>query len=187
MIYTIYKSGPKHDPSNYRGITLTSCLRKTFSTLLHVRIENEVEKKKILSQSPAGFRKNYRTTDHIMTLITLIPKKSPREEKYLYTCFVDFRKAYDLIFREGLIYRLKEFGPTGHILEIIKTMCATQRVFLLCEREIGQSFTTKIGVKQGDVLSALLFNLYMNDLLDLLDNVTINNLLSADDLTILSW
>ena len=159
----------------------------TFSTLLHVRIENEVEKKKILSQSPAGFRKNYRTTDHIMTLITLIPKKSPREEKYLYTCFVDFRKAYDLIFREGLIYRLKEFGPTGHILEIIKTMCATQRVFLLCEREIGQSFTTKIGVKQGNVLSALLFNLYMNDLLDLLDNVTINNLLSADDLTILSW
>ena len=187
MIYAIYKSGPKHDPSNYRGITLTSCLRKIFSTLLHVRIENEVEKKKILSQSPAGFRKNYRTTDHIMTLITLIPKKSPREEKYLYTCFVDFRKAYDLIFREGLIYRLKEFGPTGHILEIIKTMCATQRVFLLCEREIGQSFTTKIGVKQGDVLSALLFNLYMNDLLDLLDNVTINNLLSADDLTILSW
>ena len=187
MIYTIYKSGPKHDSSNYRGITLTSCLRKTFSTLLHVRIENEVEKKKILSQSPAGFRKNYRTTDHIMTLITLIPKKSPREEKYLYTCFVDFRKAYDLIFREGLIYRLKEFGPTGHILEIIKTMCATQRVFLLCEREIGQSFTTKIGVKQGNVLSALLFNLYMNDLLDLLDNVTINNLLSADDLTILSW
>ena len=187
MIYAIYKSGPKHDPSNYREITLTSCLRKIFGTLLHVRIENEVEKKKILSQSPAGFRKNYRTTDHIMTLITLIPKKSPREEKYLYTCFVDFRKAYDLIFREGLIYRLKEFGPTGHILEIIKTMCATQRVFLLCEREIGQSFTTKIGVKQGDVLSALLFNLYMNDLLDLLDNVTINNLLSADDLTILSW
>ena len=186
MIYAIYKSGPKHDPSNYREITLTSCLRKIFGTLLHVRIENEVEKKKILSQSPAGFRKNYRTTDHMMTLITLI-KKSLREEKYLYTCFVDFRKAYDLIFREGLIYSLKEFGLTGHILEIIKTMCATQRVFLLCEREISQSFATKIGFKQGDVLSALLFNLHMNDLLDLLDNVTINNLLSADDLTILSW
>ena len=186
MIYAIYKSGPKHDPSNYREITLTSCLRKIFGTLLHVRIENEVEKKKILSQSPAGFRKNYRTTDHIMTLITLI-KKSLREDKYLYTCFVDFRKAYDLIFREGLIYRVKEFGLTGHKLEIIKTLCATQRVLLLCEREISQSFATKIGVKQGDVLSALLFNLYMNDLLDLLDNVTINNLLSADDLTILSW
>ena len=76
----ICKSGPKYDPSNYRGITLTSCLGKLFSTLLHIRIENEVEKKKLLSQSQAGFRKNYRTTDHIMTLFTSI-KKSLREGK----------------------------------------------------------------------------------------------------------
>ena len=33
VIYTIYKLGPKYGPSNYRGITLTSCLRKLFSTL----------------------------------------------------------------------------------------------------------------------------------------------------------
>ena len=45
MIHTIYKSGPKYDPSNYRGIKLTSCFGKNFSTLLHIRIENEVEKK----------------------------------------------------------------------------------------------------------------------------------------------
>ena len=84
MIYTIYKSGPKYDPSNYRGITLTSCLGKPFSALLHVTIETEVEKKKLLFQSQVDFRKNYRTTDHIMTLFTLI-KKSLREGKYLYT------------------------------------------------------------------------------------------------------
>ena len=59
MIYTIYKSGPKYDPSNYHGITLTSCLGKLFSTLLHVRIENEVVKKKLLPQSQAGFRKYF--------------------------------------------------------------------------------------------------------------------------------
>ena len=56
-IYLIYKSGPKTDPSNYRGITPTTCLGKLFSTLLHVRIENEVEKKKLLSQSQGGLRK----------------------------------------------------------------------------------------------------------------------------------
>ena len=60
IIYTIYKLGPKNDPSNYRGITLTSCFGKLFSTFLHVRIENEVEKKKLLAQSQACFRKNYR-------------------------------------------------------------------------------------------------------------------------------
>ena len=53
MICTTYKSGPKNDPSNHHGITLTSCLGKLFSTL---------------------FRKNYRKIDHIMTLFTLIKK-----------------------------------------------------------------------------------------------------------------
>ena len=51
-----------------------------------------VEKKKLLSQSQADFRKNYRTIDHIMTLFTLI-KESLSEGKYLYACFVDFRKV----------------------------------------------------------------------------------------------
>ena len=68
-----------------------------------VRIENEVGKKKLLSQSQAGFRKNNRTTYQIMTLFTLI-KKSLEEGKYLYTCFVYFRKVYDSIYRQRLIY-----------------------------------------------------------------------------------
>ena len=66
------------------------------------------------------------------------------------------------------------------------------------ERKISQSFSTKIGLKQGDVLSTLLFKLYVNDLPDLLnkesstkedqlhipklENITINSLLFADDL-----
>ena len=45
MIYTILKSGSKYGSSNYCGITLTSCLGKLFSTFLHFRIENEVERK----------------------------------------------------------------------------------------------------------------------------------------------
>ena len=71
------------------------------------------------------------------------------------------------------------------------------------KKKISQSFSTKIGLKQGDVLSTLLFNVYTNDLPDFsnkeinteedqlripkLDNVAINNLLFVDDFTILSW
>ena len=71
----------------------------------------------------------------------------------------------------------------------------------LYERKKSQFFSTK--TKQGDVLSTLLFNLYINDLPDLLnkecnseedqlhiprlDNVTINDLFFANDLTIASW
>ena len=46
-----------------------------------------------------------------MTLFTLI-EKSLTKRKYLYTCSVDLRKAYDSICRQRLLYKLKEFGLT---------------------------------------------------------------------------
>ena len=61
---------------------------------------------------------------------------------------------------DRIIYKLKEFGVTGNILEITETMYATPKVSVLYEWKISQSFSTKMGLKQGDVLSALLFNLY---------------------------
>ena len=137
-----------------------------------------------------------------MTLFILI-KKFLREQKYLYKSFVDFKKAYVSICRQRLIYKLNEFGLTGNILEIIKITYATPNISLLYEGKISQSFSTKIGLKQGDVLRTFLFNLYINNLSDILnkesdskedqlhipklDNITINNLLFANDLKILSW
>ena len=76
-------------------------------------------------------------------------------------------------------------------------------VFPLYEGKISLSFSSKTGFKQGDVLSTVLFNLYINELPHLLNkesdieedqlhipklvNITINNLLFAGDLTILYW
>ena len=62
------------DPSNYRGIILLSSLGRLFSSLIYNRIENEIESKDILPPSPEGFRKNYRITDHIFTIFSLIKK-----------------------------------------------------------------------------------------------------------------
>ena len=74
LIHSIHKNGSKMDPSNYRGISLLRSLGKLFSSLIYNRIENEIKSKDILSLSQAGFRKNFRTTDHIFTLFSLIKK-----------------------------------------------------------------------------------------------------------------
>ena len=96
LIHSIHKNGSKNDPSNYRGITLLSSLGKLFSSLVYKRIENEIESKGILSPSQASFTKNYRTTENIFRLFSLI-KKAISKGKYLYTCFVDFRQECDSI------------------------------------------------------------------------------------------
>ena len=195
----MHKNGSKMNPSNDQGITRLSSLGKLFSSLIYNGIENEIESKDILSPSQARFRKNYRTTDHIFTLFSLI-KKSLCKGKYLYTCFVDFRKTYDSICRKRLLYRLEEIGLIGKILDIIKSMYKSPKVSLIHQDKISQTFFTTIGLKQGDVLSTILFNIYLNDFprrlledsrspdtasdISYLNNTKINNLLFADGLAI---
>ena len=88
LICSIYKSGKKDDPNNYRGKTLSNCLGKLFNTILYNSLQNEPQENIVLSPAQAGFRKDHRTSDHIFTLFSLIDKYIEKG-KYLYTCFVD--------------------------------------------------------------------------------------------------
>ena len=127
------------DPSNYRGIILLSSFGKLSTSLICNCIENEIESKDILSPSLEGFRKNYRTADYIFTLFSLT-KKAMSKEKYLYTCFVCFRKAYDSICQKRLLYKLEEIGLTGKIFDIIKSMYKSLKVSLIHQDKISQAF-----------------------------------------------
>ena len=74
IITPIYKSGESDNPDNYRGVTINSCLRKLFNLLLANRLTSFVNEKGILRYNQIGFRKGFRTADHILTLITIIDK-----------------------------------------------------------------------------------------------------------------
>ena len=101
LIFSIHKSGEKENPNNYQGITLSNSLGKLFKIILCNRLTTELQNSNILSPAQAEFCKDHRTSDHIFTLFSLI-KKYVTKGKYLYTCFVDFQKASDLIRRYGL-------------------------------------------------------------------------------------
>ena len=95
-IKPIYKKGDKSNPSNYRSITLLNVTGKIFTSILRDRISDWAEANGILNESHFGFRGNRRTTDAIFILnaITQIFKK---KRKPLYTCFIDFSKAFDKV------------------------------------------------------------------------------------------
>jgi len=72
LITPIFKSGTKNDPSNYRGICISSCLGKLFCSILNRRLLEHVQSLDILHKSQTGFLANNRTADHVRTLRTLI-------------------------------------------------------------------------------------------------------------------
>ena len=102
-IVPLFKSGSRSDPSNYRGISINSILGKVFSIVLKNK-------------------RNCRTSDHMFVLRTLIDKYVKKLKTPLYVCFVDFKKAYDSVWRQALMYKLLANNIRGLFFNMLQSM-----------------------------------------------------------------
>ena len=193
-IISLHKKGDASDPSNFRGITISSCLGKLFNTILNKRLNSYLEKNNLLSDYQIGFRKNHRTSDHMLILKTLIDKYK-KGKKPLYIGFVDFMKAFDTVWHHGLFHKILKTGISNLFYKIIKSMYSKVSLTVQVGENITPFFASTVGVRQGDNLSPSLFNLFVNDLPHIFDpkcaspnfgDIPIPCLLFADDLLIFS-
>ena len=189
MVYSSYR----RDPNNYRGLTINSSLSKVFTTVLNNRLQKYLEDNDVINRYQIGFSKKSQTIDHMLILKTLADKYKAINQK-LYFGFVDFKKAYDTVWRDGLIFKLLSQKINGKFLSVIKSMYQTSECCVKIDKFKTEFFQNNIGVMQGEVLSPLLFNLYINDLPDFisdhdspnLNGSAIDCLLYADDLVLMS-
>ena len=196
LITAVHKKGPKDNPENYRGISLMSCLGKLFLTVINNRLIKHCLDNGLLSAAQLGFVAGNRTSDPHIILHNLVQKYCHKSKKRIFGCFVDFSKAFDTVPRDILIQKLRDKGIDGRILEIIRTLYLHDTASVKIGKSFSPPFTTNIGVRQGCVLSPLLFNLFLADLQPILhdcsDNVKIDDttdvscLLWADDILMFS-
>ena len=139
IIVPIHKKGNTSDPNNYRGISLVSCFAKLFNTILNKRLKEWADTNDKVTDTQFGFKATYSTVDAIFILNHFIQEKIRTKGK-LFCCFVDFRKAYDLINRNRLWYKLIKDGIDGKMFNMLRSMY----------KEI------KIGVKHFDNVSDFL-------------------------------
>ena len=147
-----------------------------------------------MNENQTGFRKQYRTSDHILTLKSIIEKLF-KKGSYLFTCFVDFEKTFDTVKRDALFKKLEFMGIQDKILRLLENMYSGVNYSIKLPYGLTDSVSSSTGLKQGCVLSPLLFNLYVNDLPFSIsrnhDPVAIgkyrtNILMYADDLVLMS-
>ena len=72
LLITLHKGGLPDKPDNYKGISISSCLSKLFSTVLYFRILKVNESFSLLSNNQIGFLKGFRTADHVLLVDTVI-------------------------------------------------------------------------------------------------------------------
>ena len=197
VITPIFKNGTKSDPNNYRGISLLSCLGKLFSAILNQRLLGYASEKKNLNTEQLGFLSGNRTSDAHIILNTLIQSYCHTNGKKIFACFIDFKKAFDTIPRDILFTKLMGYGVTGKFFNTLKTMYSNDNCCVKVGIKITEVFAANQGVKQGCILSPLLFNIFLSDIVPIFneekctplkyDNMkTIGSLIWADDLVVLS-
>ncbi len=195
LILPLFKSGDIMNVNCYRGITINSCLSKLFMLLLNNRLQSLCDKHNIINYNQIGFRKGFRPSDHVFTLKTLIDQ-SFHTKKPLHVCFVDFKKAYDTVWRDGLYHKLLSNGIHPKFVRLLRNIYNTSSLAIKTAGGRSTIFPSNVGLKQGCNLSPLLFNLFVNDFLTeinvslphspLLRGIPINGLMYADDLVLIS-
>ena len=78
-----------------------------------------MNKYEFLRENQAGFRQEYRITDHIFTLTTIVNHYVNKNKKSLFLCFVDIRKAFDKVDHKLLWEKISYYGAGGNFLILL--------------------------------------------------------------------
>ena len=196
LITLIHKEGPKNDPNNYRGICIMNALLKVLCTMLNNRLTTYCNDNNLIDIKQIGFERGSRASDHIFTLKTIVNKYvGDKVGQKLYSCFVDFQKAFDSVWHDALFRKLENKGINGQFLNIIKNIYQQTQCAVKINGKSTKYFAYEKGVQQGNPLSPLLFNLFINDIFEELKNdsqITLDDqnmihaLMYADDLIIMA-
>ena len=169
-IIPIYKKkGDVQNPENYRPITLLSCLGKLFTSIINTRLIKFTDERNIITDSQTGFRKGFSTSDNLFVINCLIDILKSRSKK-LFCAFVDFKQAFDTVWRDGLWQKMTSYSIDGKCLNLIRNLYNNIKSQIKTETNTSAYFPCFTGVRQGENLSPFLFAIFLNDLGSYLNN-----------------
>jgi hypothetical protein len=156
IICPIHKKGDKVECRNDRGISVLNVTYKIFTNLLTRYIEPSVEE--MLGDYQRGFRKDQSTTAQIFCL-RMILEKACEYNVDIHELHIDYKQAYDSTNRAELVEIMKEFGTPMKFARLVKMTLANTNNKVKIQGKLLPSFEMAVGLRQGDSLSTLLFNL----------------------------
>jgi sorting nexin-29 len=141
---------------NYRGIILLNASYKVFSNIQYKILLPYIED--IIGNYQYGFRQGKSATDAIHALRQIL-EKTREYNITTHHLFIDFKAAYDSIKREKLINAMKGFKILNKLVHLTEAILRRVTCSVKIYNDVSESFTTQRGVRQGDALACVLFNL----------------------------
>lgn len=184
ILFPILKdmSSDKREPLNYRGVCLQSCISKLFSSFMNNRLTSYLEDNDLLADEQNGFRRQRSCEDHVFTLNSII-----RNNQNIIATFVDLKKAFDFVDRDMLLYKLLLKNIDGKLYNSVKSIYSLTSASIRINNTMTDWFTCYSGVKQGDNLSPTLFSIFINDLVQEINNLELGIDIHSKKLSLLLY
>ncbi|KAH9244102.1 hypothetical protein BASA81_018533 [Batrachochytrium salamandrivorans] len=169
------KDGDPLNPGDKRGIALINIGLKLVCKVLQMRIERFVETNNLLSYEQAGFRKREECVGQVVSLVDIIQRRQ-NAGLNTHVLFIDIRKAFDTVPVGALLWKLQNMGFPRRTLAFLKALYTSSSARARAGSLLSDPFPVQRGVRQGCPLSGLLFNLFINDILDGVVPITVPGL-----------
>jgi hypothetical protein len=148
-----------------------------------------------LAEEQAGFRKDRSTIDQLFIMTEIIKNRRPG---HTYVCFLDIQKAYDRVWRDGLWEKLHQYGIKGKMWRVLRSVYESVESSVIVNDHRTRFFGVDVGLRQGCLMSPILFALYINGLAEEIKKANIGariipsksqrcaSLLFADDIALIA-
>jgi len=180
----IFKKGDKQSIKNYRPISLLPICGKLLEKLIFNQLYSYLNSNDLITKNQSGFRPGDSTTNQLLYLVDEIHKAFDCTESFeVRAVFLDISKAFDKVWHEGLIFKLKQNGISGNLLTLFQNYLSNRKQRVVLNGSYSDFRIIESGVPQGSILGPLLFLIYINDMEK---NIKSNIKFFADDTMLFS-
>ena len=161
----IFKKGDKQLIQNYRPISLLPICGKIVETIVFNNLYKHLTTHHLISKNQFGFRPGDSTTNQLIDLVNDIHRAFDSTRSLeVRAIFLDISKAFDKVWHDGLIFKMRQNGVSGRLLKLFQNYLNNRKQRVVLNRFPAGYSTIESDVPQGSVLGPLLFLIYINDL-----------------------
>ena len=179
-VIPIHKKKDRCCISNYRPVSILSCVAKLHERIVFKHMYNFFQKNQLITAMQSGFRPGDSTTNQLLDIYHIICKAID-QKKNVRIVFCDISKAFDKVWHKGLLFKLSHAGIKGMLLSWLRNYLSERRQRVTIQGHFSEWAQITAGVPQGSVLGPLLFLIYINDIVKVVKS---SIRLFADDTTL---